>query len=94
MTEEELLSLVKKYHYLSAKYEPDDEEKSIAYERFAEFLEDLPIHSGLPDFDSEENLWDYFKEVETEYNNYWDVAFPEGVDEDEVMDWMTKDDFK
>ena len=89
MTEEELLSLVKKYHYLSAKYEPDDEEKSIAYERFAEFLEDFPGNSGLSEFDSEENLWDYFKEVEAEYGNYWDVAFPEGVDENEITTWLS-----
>ena len=90
MTEEELLSLVKKYHYLSAKYEPDDEEKSIVYERFAEFLEDFSGNSGLSEFDSEENLWDYFKEVEAEYSNYWDVAFPEAADEDEIGDGLTK----
>jgi len=80
MTEEELLSQIKKYHYLSARYEPGDEEKSIVYERFAEFLENFSGNSGLSDFDSEENLWDYFKEVEVEYNNHRGVAGPEGVD--------------
>ncbi len=90
MTEEELLSLIKRYHYLSVRYEPDDEEKSRVYERFAEFLEDFPRHSGLSDFDNEENLWDYFKEVEAEYDNYWDVAFPEGVDADEIGDWISE----
>jgi len=91
MTEEELLSLIKKYHFLSAKYEPGNEEKSIVYERFAEFLENFSGNSGVSDFDNEENLWDYFKEVEAEYDNYWDVAFPDKEDEDEVIDWMTKD---
>jgi len=91
MTEEELLSLIKKYHYLSARYKPSDEEKSIVYERFEEFLENFSENSGLSEFDSEEHLWDYFKEVEAEYDNYWDVAFPESLDEDELEDWSTND---
>lgn len=91
MTEEELISLIKRFKYLSAKSEPDDDEQSMTYERFAEFLEDYPRHSGLLDTDNEENLWEHFKEVEAEYDNYWDVAFPEGVEEDEIGDWMCKE---
>lgn len=91
MTEEELLSLIKKAKYLSAKYEPEDEETSRVYERFAEFLEDYPRHSGLSDYDDEENLWENFKEAEAEFGNYWDVAFPEGVDEGGIGHWLKKD---
>lgn len=70
MTEEELLQLVEKYKNLSIKFEPKDEEKSMACERFAGFLEDYPLHSGLSDSDTEENLWENFKEVESEMDNY------------------------
>jgi hypothetical protein len=90
MTEEELLQLIEKYKNLSIEYEPDDEEASMAYERFAEFLEDYPQHSGLSDNDDEENLWENFKEAEAEVGNYWDVAFPEGDDDDSMTDYLTK----
>ncbi len=88
MTEEELLQLIEKYKNLSIEYEPDDEEASMAYERFAEFLEDYPRHSGLSDNDDEENLWENFKEAEAEVGNYWDVAFPD--DDDSITDYLTK----
>lgn len=90
MTEEELHTLIKKFRYLSTRNEPNMEEKSIVYERFAEFLENFSGNSGLSEFDIEENLWDYFKEVETENDNYWDVAFPEEIEEDEIEDGLTK----
>ena len=79
MTEEELLQLIKKYKNLSIRFDSKDEEKSMAYERFAEFLVDYPNHSGLSDSDTEENLWENFKEAEAEVGNYWEDAFPEGV---------------
>ena len=85
MTEEELLHLVEKYKKLSIEYEPDDEEASMAYERFAEFLEEYPRHSGLSDYDDEENLWENFKEAEAEVGNYWDVEFPEEPMSDELF---------
>ena len=56
MTEEELLQLIEKYKNLSVKFDSKDEEKSMACERFAGFLEDYPLHSGLSDSDTEENL--------------------------------------
>jgi len=90
MTEEVLLRLIQKSQDLSARCEPDDEEASMAYERFAEFLEDYPRHSGLSDNDDEENLWENFKEAEAEIGNYWDVAFPEDDDDDSITDYLTK----
>lgn len=88
MTDEDLLQLIEKYKTLAIEYEPDDEEASMAYERFAEFLVDYPRHSGLSDNDDEENLWENFKEAEAEVGNYWDVAFPD--DDDSITDYLTK----
>ena len=90
MTEEELLQLIEKYKNLSIEYEPEDEEASMAYERFAEFLEEYPRHSSLSDDDDEISLWENFKEAEAEVDNYWDVAFPEGDDDDSMTDYLTK----
>jgi hypothetical protein len=91
MTEEELLQLIEKYKKVSIQFEPEDEEKSMVCERFAGFLKDYPHHSGLSDSDTKENLWENFKEAEAEVGNYWEGAFPEGVDEDEITDWLTDD---
>lgn len=67
MTAEELAQIITKYKGLSDRYEMSNEEKSIAYDRFAEFLKDYPRHSGLSESDNEESLWEHFKEVEDEY---------------------------
>lgn len=90
MTREELDQIVEKYRNLSTKFESQDEEKYFAYSRFAEFLEGYPRHSGLSDSDSEETLWEHFKEVEEECGNCWDLMFPNGDEEDSITDWMTK----
>ena len=71
MTAEELAQIIAKYKVLSARYESRDEERSIAYDRFADFLKDYPRHSGLSDSDDEESLWEHFKEVEEEVGNDW-----------------------
>jgi hypothetical protein len=71
MTAEELSEIIIKYQRLSERYESRDEEKSIAYDRFAEFLKDYPRHSGLSNSDDEESLWEHFKEVEDEVGNDW-----------------------
>jgi len=71
MTIEELAQIIARYKVLSDRYEPIDEEKSIAYSRFAEFLKDYPRHSGLTESDDEESLWEHFKEVEDEVGNDW-----------------------
>ena len=91
MTEEELRQLIEKYKDLSSECEPEDEEKSRAYERFAEFLEGYPGHSGLSDFENEENLWENFKEAEAEVGNYWEDVVPEGDDDDSITDYLTKE---
>lgn len=91
MTERELHQLIEKYKSLSIQLEPKDEEKSMVCERFAGFLEDYPQYSSLSDSDTEENLWENFKEAEAEVGNYWDDAFPEGIEEDEIVDWLTKE---
>jgi hypothetical protein len=80
MTEDELHQLIEKHKNLALKFDSKDEEKSMVCERFAGFLEDYPLHSGLSDSDTEENLWENFKEVEAEVGNYWEDAFPEGVE--------------
>ena len=77
MTAEELSQIITKYKVLTARYESRDEKKSIAYDRFAEFLKDYPRHSGLSDSDDEESLWEHFKEVEEEVGNYWREEMPE-----------------
>ena len=61
MTIEELHQIIEKYHRLSDKFYPEQEEKSVAYNRFADFLTDYPRHSGLTDSDTEEDLWEHFK---------------------------------
>jgi|GEM_PF-4207264 len=71
MTTDELAQIITKYEGLSDQYESRDEEKSIAYGRFAEFLKDYPRHSGLSESDDEESLWEHFKEVEEEAGNDW-----------------------
>ena len=71
MTIEELAQIIARYKVLSDRYEPIDEEKSIAYNRFAEFLKDYPSYSGLSESDDEESLWEHFKEVEDEVGNDW-----------------------
>lgn len=69
MTAEELSRIITKYKRLSERYESSNEEKSIAYDRFADFLKNYPRHSGLSDSDDEESLWEHFKEVEDEAGN-------------------------
>jgi hypothetical protein len=91
MTTEELQKIIEKYKLLSNRMALEDEEKSFVYDRFAEFLEDYPRHSGLDDSDNEENLWENFHEAEAEVNNYWDVAFPEGDEDDSINDYLTQD---
>ena len=71
MTAEELAQIISKYKRLSVRYESRDEEKTIAYYRFVDFLKDYPRHSGLSDSDDEESLWEHFKEVEDEVGNDW-----------------------
>jgi hypothetical protein len=90
MKEEELLQLIEKYKNLSIEYEPDDEEASMAYERFAEFLENNPKYALHFDYEEEKELWENFKEAEAEVDNYWDVAFPEGDDDDSITDYLAK----
>ena len=80
MTAEELAQIIAKYKVLSNRYESRDEEKSIAYDRSAEFLKDYPRHSGLSESDDEEGLWHHFLEVEDESNN-WYIMFPGRGDE-------------
>ena len=78
MTTEELAQIISKYKVLSDRYDSRDEKKSIAYDRFAEFLKDYPRHSGLSESDDEASLWEHFKEVEEEVGNDWrNVKFPE-----------------
>ena len=91
MTKDELLQLIEKAKNLSLRYEPENEEKSRAFERFAEFLEEPSNYTHLSDFDHEIELWDCFLEAEGEVNNYWDVAFPEGDEDDSITDYFTKD---
>ena len=77
MITEELARIISKYKVLSYRYDSCDEKKSIAYDRFAEFLNDYPRHSGLSESDDEESLWEHFKEVEDEVGNYWgEVEMP------------------
>ena len=71
MNTKELAQIITKYKILSDRYDPSDEEKSIAYDRFAEFLKGYPRHSGLSESDDEESLWKHFKEVEDEVGNDW-----------------------
>lgn len=71
MTAEELSKIITKYKRLSERYDFRNQEKSIAYDRFADFLKDYPRHSGLSDSDDEESLWEHFKEVEEEVGNDW-----------------------
>lgn len=71
MNAEELAQIITKYNVLSVRYESIDEEKSIAYSRFAEFLKDYPCHSGLSESDDDESLWEQFKEVEDKFGNDW-----------------------
>ena len=71
MTTEELAQIISKYKVLSDRYDSRDEKKSIAYDRFAEFLKDYPRHPGLSESDDEESLWEHFIEVEEEVGNDW-----------------------
>jgi hypothetical protein len=90
MTNEDLGQLIEKYRNLSMEYEPEDEEASIAYERFAEFMIDYTTYTRLSEDDDEMSLWENFKEAEAGVGNYWDVAFPEDDDDDSITDYLTK----
>ena len=78
MIQDELEQLVGKYTRLSQDSEYANYDESIAYDRFAFFLEHYPHHSALSESDDEESLWEHFKEVEEEFGYNWrEVDLPE-----------------
>ncbi|MDP2890642.1 MAG: hypothetical protein Q8P34_16970 [Bacteroidota bacterium] len=86
MTKEELQELVKKYRNLSMKEESRDDDKSHLYERYADWVEDnIDIFGNLYD---KEQLWETFLE---DHDEDFDSMLPEGDDDDEITDYLTKD---
>ena len=88
MQRQKLEEIIAKYRNL---VDPSyDEEKMYQYERFADSVEDnIEIYED-DRFETEQDLFDDFNEVEAEVDAQWETMFPEGDDDDFITDLLTR----
>ena len=91
MTGEEITEIIEKYRKLAQTTERFNGERAHNYERFADYLEDNNHFVDDDYYETEEDLLEEFKEVESDMGAQWDNWFPEGDDDDSISDLLTKE---
>jgi hypothetical protein len=89
MQKETIDNIITKYRALADS--TDDGEKADKYSRFVWFIEEnIELFEEDESYETEDDLLDYFKEVELEPDAQRDAMFSEGDDDDSITDFMTR----
>lgn len=89
MTKEEITEIIEKYQELAGSTEYFNEEKAIFYDRFADYLKNNDHFEDDDYYETEEDLIEEFREVESDIDGQWEHWFPEGDDDDSITDFLT-----